>query len=329
MKPVSRFSPRHLLAVAAVMLFVVSCKQPLPAPPQSEEPDIVEAYPATPLPEDIFTSISDQQKLYPVSENFLREFLLKITDYEGTHVKITTPFPEEWGVLSMEQLPEGRELWLMQSVSREWKYLVITSGLGTQRVLDVLPVSVNLAMQDQDILETENWSTRLQADGSFIVDKQYEWVKSLSPELSPKEVRSDPAAYSRTRAVSDHYFINDLCRFEFIPPKDTLNHQIVIFYYNPENKPEEWDNYIPILQSYCEEKEICYEEVHEHFEQVVVRDLHMNEVAVVDITPYISQQSDAGMLMIKSGETPKQVSFGNNERLKVEIRRYFNLLNQN
>ena len=62
-----------------------------------------------------------------------------------------------------ERLPEGRELWLLQSQSREWMYLVITSGFGTQRILDLLPVSVNVAIQKQDVLETELWNTYRQA----------------------------------------------------------------------------------------------------------------------------------------------------------------------
>lgn len=312
-----------LMTTLLVSLFF-SCKRKQPEPVKTEL-EIVE-YPVMPLPDHITTSLSDNTELYPVSEDFLNNFLRKASEYEGTHVITRTEFPRDWGVVCVERLPESRELWLLQSRSREWMYAVITSGLGTQRILDLIPVAVNLALQEKDILETEVWSTRRESDGAFLVDKNYEWIKSIA-DVSRSQVDSNPSAYRKVNYAVDRYYINEMSRFEFIPSADSIDYSAVIFYYDQETKPEEWDEYVPILQSYCEEKNIFFDEVYSGYNNIRVRDFLLNEIAEVDITPYMGP-SGAGMVMFKTGQDPKNINFGSHERMKVEIKRYFNLLNQ-
>lgn len=320
------FNCSPFLLGVILLLGVLSCK---PKNVEIVDTPVEEKmeYPATIISENIQTSITDHAKLWPVNEEFMDNFLRRAQDFEGEHIKAKAHLPSEWGVICIEHLPEGRELWMLQSVDREWIYLVITSGMGTQRILDMIPVAVNLAIQDQDILETEIWTTQRDPDGAFVVQKEYEWVKSVSDSIDEKEASIDLTAYQKRRSVTDVYYINEMCRFDYIQKQTAAQYNAVIFYYDKEHKPEEWDEYIPILQSYCEEKNIFFEEVYSGFNNVRIRDFMINEIAEIDITPYIGV-SDAGMIMIKSDEEPKNVSFGSNERMKVEIKRYFKLLHQ-
>lgn len=207
--------PTLLLCVGIFLIFCTfSCKRNKDANVEVEPESEPVEYPVSIIPDNIATNVSDKQVLYPVSEDFLRDFMLLASRYEGTQVMTQTSFPTEWGVIMIERLLEGKELWMLQSESREWIYLVVTSGLGTQRILDILPVAVNLAVQDNDILETEIWTTKRDADGSFLVEKTYEWIKSvpddatkeefaLTPKCTRKRTMSPTSTYLTTWGVSN------------------------------------------------------------------------------------------------------------------------------
>lgn len=274
------------------------------------------------IADTIIADIRDQSDLYPVSDDFLEDFMERVSEYEGKHITIATKMPAEWGISCVERLPEGRELWLLRSVDREWAYLVITSGFGTQRILDMVPVAVNLAQQDKDVLETEVWETYRESDGSFIVHKNYEWIKNLDTNAT----QSDINEYQRHSYFVDRYAINDLCRFECTEVNDSVpEYSAVVFFYKENVKPDEWDNVIEMLQAFCEDRNVYYEEVKTGFGDVAVHDFTLNEVTHVDMLPYI-QDLPAGMVMFKKGETPKAVRFGSFERMQIEIKRYFKML---
>ena len=274
------------------------------------------------IADTIIADIRDQSDLYPVTDDFLEDFMERVAEYEGKHITINTKMPTEWGISCVERLPEGRELWLLRSVDREWAYLVITSGFGTQRILDMVPVALNLAQQDNDVLETEIWETYRESDGSFIVHKNYEWIKNLDTNAT----QSDINEYQRHSYFVDRYAINDLCRFECTEVNDSVpEYSAVVFFYKENVKPDEWDNVIEMLQAFCEDRNVFYEEVKTGFGDVVVHDFTLNEVTHVDMLPYI-QDLPAGMVMFKKGETPKAVRFGSFERMQIEIKRYFKML---
>lgn len=283
-------------------------------------------YPIYPIPKLIAIHLDSLETLYPLSEDFVEDFKELATEYEGMHVLSTVQFPAEWGMICSEQLPGGRELWQIQSQDRQWKYLVITSGLGTQRILDVLPVAVDLSRQDGDVVETEVWNTERQPDGSFWVHKKYDWLKSIA-HLSRRDLDSNKTSYQQSKEITDKYVINELSRFEYLRPVDTIEYEAIVFYFDPETKPEEWDDYMPVLQSYCEENNIFFEEVSGNYTQVRIMDFMLNNITVLDITRYMGP-TGTGMVMFKTGKEPKDIRFGNPETMKIEIRRYFKLLNQ-
>ena len=274
------------------------------------------------IADTILADIRDKSDLIPISEDFLEDFLEKINEYEGKHITIASKVPVEWGISCVERLPEGRELWLLRSFDREWAYLVITSGFGTQRILDQVPVALNLALQDNDVLETEIWETYRESDGSFVVHKNYEWIKNLDTNAT----QSDLSEYQRKSYFVDRYSINDLCRFECTEVNDSVpEYSAVVFFYNDNVKPEEWDETVEMLQAFCEDRSVFYEEVKTGFADVAIHDFTLNEVLRVDMQPYI-QGLPAGMVMFKKGETPKAVRFGSFERMQIEIKRYFKML---
>ncbi|MCQ2271410.1 MAG: hypothetical protein MJZ72_01280 [Bacteroidales bacterium] len=311
----------YLAVFISILMVFTSCKSRSSNDEDFDEEEIV--YPITIIGDTITADLADQSELYPVGETFLEDFIEKIAEYEGKHLTIASKVPGEWGVSCVERLPEGRELWLLRSQDREWAYLVITSGFGTQRILDLIPVAVNLAIQDNDILETENWQTYRQSDGSFYVYKNYEWIKNLDTNATQHAI----GEYQRNAFYVDRYVINDLCRFECTEINDSVpEYSAVVFFYNSSLKPDEWDDTVEMLQAFCEDKGVYYEEVQQGFADVAIHDFTLNEVIRVDVTPF-AQEFSAGMVMFKKGETPKAVRFGSYERMQIDIKRYFNLLN--
>ena len=291
---------------------------------QDETAEEAVIYPMDVIRDTLIADVHRQTTLYPLQEEVLNAFLEKAGDFQGKKWTAKVDFPQEWGVECVERLPEGRELWLLQSENHEWVYLVTTSGFGTQRILDVLPVAVSVANQRNEDLETENWQTLRLPDGQFRTTKEYEWIHSVS-KATKQDFISDPEKYHRKTRYVEQFLINEQGRFEKSEIVDTLpDYNAVVFYFNPGDKPEMWDETILHLQAFCEEHGIIYEEVSSGYNRVTVRDYELTFALEADITPYIDPSS-SGMVMMRKDETPKAVRFGSYEYMQMELRRYFKL----
>ena len=309
---------RICLLLAAFCLLVISCKKK--TAPETEE--VSYDYPITIIQDTLAVDVLDQTTLFPLTEEFVETFLRKAETYAGHPVTAAIDLPQEWGVRCLERLPEGRELWLLQSQTREWMYLAVTSGYGTQRVLDVLPVALEITNQHDDLLETEKWVTLRQPDGSFVTFKEYEWTRSLT-NVTKQEFMANPEKYHRTLSFADRFVVGEEGRFEYTPILDTVpDYNAVVFFYNSLEKPEHWDDCIPQLQAFCEENGILYEEVYSNYDKVDLRTYRMEPVITVDINPYVGDVS-AGMVMMRKDEEPRSIPFGGFEYMQMEIKRYF------
>lgn len=312
------------LSFILILLFCNSCKNR--GSQASQEAESVN-YPVTILPDSLSVDMLDQTTLYPLSEEFMESFMEKAQDYNGHKISARVSFPESWGVRCLERLPQGRELWLLQSESREWMYLVVTSGYGTQRILDLMPVAVELSVQNNEILETEKWHMKRQPDGSFIIHKDYEWIRSLT-KATKQDYIANPEKYRRSTSYIDQYTINDAGRFEYTEVSDSIpEHSAVIFFYNKNEKPSTWDDYVPRLQAYCEDHNIYYEEVYQNYDNVVVRDFGLNNIVTVNINSCIGSTT-TGIVLLKKGQEPKCVNYGSYDFMQMEVRRYFKISNQ-
>lgn len=311
------------LFFVGLILLLIGCKtdDTKSIPTDNDETPIIE-YPISIIPSRLETQLTDNQKLYPISKTFLQDFLDMAHQYQGQTWTIKNDLPKDWGVICVEGIADERELYLLQSENREWMYLVITAGYGSERIIDVLPVSVNFAIQNEEILETEKWICKRSEDGLFQVEKNYEWVRSVNSDTIEVSKLSD---YNRTSYLIDCYKINEMSRFELVETETEPDYKAVVFYYKKDAKPEEWDDYIPIVQSYCEENQIPFVEVNQNFEQVLIRDFELNEIKTIDITPYLSA-TGSGMILLKKGKEPKSEIFGNYDRMRVEVKRYFKVV---
>lgn len=281
-------------------------------------------YPIDIIRDTLIADIRCQTALYPMQEDVLESFLEKSGDFQGKKWTAKADFPERWGVECVERLPEGRELWLLQSENREWVYLVTTSGFGTQRILDVLPVAISIANQSNEELETEKWQTIRLSDGQFRTTKEYEWIHSVS-NATKQDFIKNPENYTRKSKLVEQFLINSQGRFEKSEILDTLpDYNAVVFYFNPSEKPEMWDEIIPRLQAFCEENGVLYEEVNGNYDRVTVRDFELTFALDADITPYVDANG-SGMVMMRKNEVPKPVNFGSFEYMQMELRRYFKI----
>jgi hypothetical protein len=300
---------------------IVSCNSSQQSKPTNDYSEPV-VYPVGYIAQTITANLSDSEELYPLPEEFLENFMQIHTHYEGTHPIVATEFPKEWGVVLVERLPEGRELYQIQSQNREWVFLVITSGYGNLRILDMLPVAVNLVYQTNEVLEKEIWTTEREVDGTISVTKKYEWIRSVE-KVTQKEYDENPQDYLRSKTITDKYFINNFCRFEKIVTEDVPDYTAVIFYYKDE-KPEDTDDEISMLQAFCEDYSLLFAEINNDFDRVDLYDYKLNYITTLDITPYLEFQE--GIIFMKKDESPKTVPFGSYERLKIEMKRYFKIV---
>lgn len=313
----------YLLTILSLCLLLGGCKM---RSNQSEEENKNYDYPITVIKDTISINVLDKTELYPITEEFMESFMEKAGEYEGHHVTARVALPEEWGVRCVERLPEGREIWLIQSQSREWMYLAVTSGYGTQRILDLIPVALDITNQQNDVLETERWTTYREPDGAFIVSKEYEWTRSLT-NATKQAYKADPEKFHRSVSYLDKYYINESGRFEYSEVLDSVpEYDAVVFFYNRSLKPERWDDNIPQLQAFCEENNIFYEEVYNNYDKVNIRDFTLGPVVTVDINPFITNM-ESGMVLFKKGENPKAINFGGFEYMQMEIKRYFKIKN--
>jgi len=311
---------RYFFAFLILFLFF-SCNSSKPQKPIEIVSNKVE-FPVGYIANYIHADVNDETELFPIQELFLESFLQKHEQYEGTFPTISTDFPDTWGVVLVERLSEGRELYQIQSLSREWIFLVITSGFGTQRILDVLPVAIDLAIQTPEILETEIWTTERETDGIFSVTKKYEWKRSLV-NVTQAMYENNPENYYRKKTANDQYFINSSCRFERIITENLPEYSAVVFYYK-EEKPEDWDEIIPQLEAMCEDYSILNVVAFIDFNKVELYDYKLNFITDLDITLYM--ELPQGVIFMKKGEIPKTVPFGSYERIRSEIIRYYKLV---
>ena len=151
---------QNLLTFIAALCLIVSltdCQSRRNYQNDNSDADVI--YPVDIIRDTLTADVHSQTTLYPLQEEVLESFREKAQNFQGKKWTAKADFPDKWGVECVERLPEGRELWLLQSENREWRYLLTTSGFGTQRILDVLPVAISIANQRGEDLETENWQT--------------------------------------------------------------------------------------------------------------------------------------------------------------------------
>lgn len=311
------------LLTVIVAVLSISCKSRSNSTNTDNE-DLSYEYPFSVIGDTLFANINEECTLYPLRDEVLESFMEKAGEFEGRKWTAGVQLPDKWGVKCVERLNEGKELWLLSSESRDICYLAITSGYGTQRIIDVLPIAMSITNQRGDELETETWRTLRLPDGQFQTVKEYEWIRSMA-NATKQAFLSNPENYHRKTKYTEQFFINDDGRFEKTENLDTLpDYKAVVFYFNSNEKPLLWDENIPQLQAFCEENGILYEEVSQNFNRVTIRDYELTFAMEKDITPYIGDVL-CGMVMMSKENEPKVVHFGSFEYMQMEIRRYFKL----
>ena len=314
--------PLTLYLCLTLVLLLTSCFSRKNKDDETSEENVV--YPMEVIGDTLVADVNSQTTLYNLQKEVLDSFLEMAPHFQGKKWTAKCDLPEEWGVECVERLPNGLELWLLRSKNYEWAYLATTSGYGTQRILDVLPVAVSVANQRDKELETEIWKTLRLPDGQFRTTKDYEWTHSLE-KVTKQEFINDPEKYHRKTRYVEQFLINEQGRFEKSEITDTLpDYNAVVFYFNPGDKPEMWDETVLHLQAFCEEHGVIYEEVSSGYDRVIVRDYELTFALETDITPYI-EETNCGMVMMRRDETPKAVRFGSYEYMQMELRRYFKL----
>jgi len=308
-------SIHFIVLIGSLLVFFAACREKNTDVSQTDEQ--CNNYPVITISDDYSGKVDCP--LYALSDDFVRNFIANAEDYDGTKITIHTDFPEEWGLIGIERMPQGRELWMLQSLNREWTYLVVTSGSGTQRIVDAIPIGLDLANDDERTLEREVWQWNRDEEGAFIVEKSYEWKKSIEGAQTMKS--ND---YVRSEFSRDKYIINDMGRFECFPMNisDTLPYKVVVLYCGKGTETEDWDEKAEYIEAFCEEQDIYYAAVKQNYKQVKIQDYFSNDVLTLDITPEMTADS-VGMILYQNGKAPKHINLRGIAYLQMEIQKYF------
>lgn len=305
MKFLSDFRICFSLATLACILFACAPSS------QNEKEEEVEEYPRI----SIDSLLGENPKLYELSEDFIEDFLQKFGNYEGTKVIMRAELPREWGLVGWEQLPEGQELWLVQSLSREWTCLVVTSGSSTQRIKDILPIGLDLATGGNDYNQRELWTWKREDDG-FVVDKFYELKKDVRDTLLNNE----------SSHVVDKYLINVAGYFEWVPvaADETDSYCAVVAYCDCLETPEGWEDLLMTIEPFCEENNLYFKSATCNFRHVTIEDYKMNDIVTKDISPYI-REGEAGFVLFSNDSEPVTIPPASSDYIEMTINKFFKI----
>lgn len=301
-----------LCALIITMLLLVSCKKkqeynPIVKPSKDE-------CPIGTIPND-FSDIDPSAKTYPLPKDFFNEFTKYAHQYEGTRITISSKLPEEWVLLYRETAPVNQELWLVQSVDKDWTYLVVTAG---QHVRDALPIAVDLATPG-DVIESEIWTWHREEDGAFLVTKQYD-KRPNAKDTTQHQIHNEAV---------ERYVMSEMGQFKCIPVSQTEGtpYQAVILFNLASERPEKWFDVMNELAPYCEENNyyfVVIASATEDLHKVDILDYQNNYIATVDISQLV-EDVEQGIVILQNGAEPRVVNFSTTEGyLQMKIRNYFN-----
>lgn len=298
--------------VAISILLLGSCKKRVTPP--VEQPRASAECPLSTIPSD-FADLDASTPTYPLPKAFFNDFMKYAQQYEGTHITIPAQLPQDWVLLCREPLPASQELWLIQSVDKDWTYLLVTAG---QHVRDALPVALDLASPG-DVIESEVWTWHRDEDGAFLVTKHY--VKR--PDAN------DTTQHQRKLEALDRYVVSESGQFKCTPQSLTEGtpYQAVILFNLASERPDSWYDMMSSIAPYCEENNIYFATVasaSEDLHHVVIEDYQLNYITTIDLAPLLDNV-EQGLVLIQNGAEPRVESYSDNERyLQMKIRNYFN-----
>ncbi len=299
------------------MLLLVSCKDK--SIQQQEAKKKSAECPIGTIPND-YSEIDPSAKTYPLPKDFYNDFIKYARQYEGTPLTISAQLPEEWNLLYRETVPVNKELWLIQSVDKDWTYLLVTEG---QHVRDALPIAVDLATPG-DVIETEVWTWSRDEDGAFFVSKHYE----IRPNAK------DTTQHQRTLDAVDRYVVSETGQFKCTPQlqSEGTPYKAVILFNLASEKPDKWFDVINEIAPYCEDNNyyfVLVASASEDLHQIEIQDYQSNFITTVDISQWVNDM-EQGVVILQNGFEPRVENFSATEGyLEMKIRNYFNSNNIN
>lgn len=308
------------IAVFSCVLFLMgACVSCHSSEPQGEGQNNSSAQvcPLGVIPNEM-TAVPDDLPRYPLDANVYQDFLRHANEYEGTVVKTAYQLPTEWSVLYRENFNSEQELWMIQSndEDRSWTYLLLMAG---DHVRATLPVGVNIAGTGNTI-EIENWTWERDADGSFIVTKNYQ----------KRPDHRDSTQQSCAYVDIERYVVAGGCFvLKSQQKQEGPAYSFVCCYNLAHSQPDNWSFIIDEIMPFCEENNIyfCSLNGDADFKNVVIQDYSAEEVAAVDISSQLIPNA-AGFVFIQNGKDPFSIEFPEKvEYLEAQIIKYFNISN--
>lgn len=290
--------------VILFMLLAFSCKRK-----QQEvmfEPEKV----ALPCVISCQTVLSDSVYAFPEAfEGSLYRFLKQT---KGKKADLKIPYPEKWQLEAALESPfPGIDLWIVSNPGEITHKLLVTMSVPRvegekPEIIDGLWIAYSAANERTNCIESEEWKAEIDAEAVIRVHKKYEVLYSMSDT-------SHGTDDNRLKEVTDVFHVDYTGVIKYEEPLFTENYRAVIQFMDTAESglelDDEWVEKTMVMQEYLEPYGICFVEVFQHFDEVLLTNYQGEPVDVVNISPFLKTYG-RGFVLVEKGKKPRYVRYG-------------------
>lgn len=286
------------------------------------------AYIAPPCRIDCNSDLSDTLFALPEEmEHFVYRFL-KQEKGESKRVVLRADFPEEWQLEAAIETPyPDLFLWVVRNsgeVSHKLLMTVNDPGNGVEpEVITGMLVAYNVAEEQPNRIESEMWTAEVDAECHLCIHKKYEVLYSMDDTTHADRD-------NLLQEVTDCFHIDGNGQIFFEKPQFMEYYRAVVQFMDTAESglavDDAWLENAMTMQEYLEPEGICFMEVFQHFDEVLLTDYHGEVLDKVDISSFLKTYGK-GYLLLEKGKKPRFLHYGPAETvLRKNIFEHWHLL---
>jgi hypothetical protein len=268
-----------------------------------------------------FSQVEDSTLSLP---NELESQVLRyLKNYEGNKMKIQTPLPESWKVMyKLPPMSSDFDIWIVANAGDPThKVLATVTSSSPVSIIQAVPVAYNVGIEENNFIESEQWTSVVKEDYTIVVTKLYEKIYSLTDTANRQA--------STSSTTKDVYIIenNGKIRYE-TPVIYDIDYRAVVQFADTaaiENLlGEDWLWNSIEIQEMIEQEGILFSVITKDFNKVSIYSYRGEEVDVVDISPYL-EKHNMGYLILEKKKKPIFIPYAPAKEILPKVFAHFSL----
>jgi hypothetical protein len=250
------------------------------------------------------------------------QVLRYLKNYEGVKMKIQTPLPESWKVMyKLPPMSSDFDIWIVANAGDPTHKILATVTLSPFSIIQAVPVAYSAGIEENNFIESEQWTSVVKEDYTVVVTKLYEKLYSLTDTANRQA--------STSSATEDRYIIenNGKIRYE-APAIYDIDYRAVVQFADTASignlLGEDWLWNTIEIQEMIEPEEILFSEVTKNFNRVSIYSYRGDEVDVVDISPYL-EKHNMGYLILEKKKKPIFIPYAPAKEILPKVFAHFSL----